>query len=83
MTLLSRPDRKPFLTAALALVTLAALAAGAISAEPRAKALFGARKLPAVAPAQSFGIYSKGCFTGGVALPMDGPGWEVMRPSRN
>ncbi|BCM16279.1 penicillin-insensitive murein endopeptidase [Mesorhizobium sp. J8] len=83
MNLRSLPDRKPFLTAALALVALAALAAAAISAEPRAKELFGAQKLPAVAPAQSFGFYSKGCFTGGVALPMEGPTWEVMRPSRN
>ena len=82
MTLRSLPDRKPFLTAALALLTLTVLAAGAISAEQRAKDLFGAKKLPAVAPAQSFGFYSKGCFTGGVALP-DGPTWEVMRPSRN
>ncbi|RWE23644.1 penicillin-insensitive murein endopeptidase, partial [Mesorhizobium sp.] len=83
MTLRSLPDRKPFLSAALALVTLTALAAGAISAEQKAKDLFGAKKLPAVASAQSFGFYSKGCFSGGVALPMEGPTWEVMRPSRN
>jgi penicillin-insensitive murein endopeptidase len=83
MTLRSLPERKPFLTAVLALLTLTALAAGAISAEQKAKDLFGAKKLPAVAAAQSFGFYSKGCFTGGVALPMDGPTWEVMRPSRN
>ncbi|RWE67372.1 MAG: penicillin-insensitive murein endopeptidase, partial [Mesorhizobium sp.] len=83
MNLRSLPDRKPFLTAALALVTLAALVAAAISAEPRAKDLFGTKKLPAVVPAQSFGFYSKGCFAGGVALPMEGPTWEVMRPSRN
>ncbi|TIV06497.1 MAG: penicillin-insensitive murein endopeptidase, partial [Mesorhizobium sp.] len=83
MNLRSLPDRKPFLTAALVLVTLAALVAAAISAEPRAKDLFGTKKLPAVVPAQSFGFYSKGCFAGGVALPMEGPTWEVMRPSRN
>ncbi|TIS71971.1 MAG: penicillin-insensitive murein endopeptidase, partial [Mesorhizobium sp.] len=83
MTLRPLPDRKLFLTAALALVTLAGLAAAAISAEPRAKDLFGAKKLPAAAQAQSFGFYSRGCFTGGVALPVDGPSWEVMRPSRN
>ncbi|WP_170950326.1 penicillin-insensitive murein endopeptidase [Mesorhizobium sp. WSM3864] len=83
MTLRPLPDRKPFLTAALALVTLAGLAAAAISAEPRAKDLFGAKKLPAVAQAQSFGFYSRGCFAGGVALPVDGPSWEVMRPLRN
>ena len=79
----SLPGRRPFLTAALAIVALAGLAAGAMTAEPRAKDLFGARKLPAVATAQSFGFYSKGCFAGGVAIPMDGPTWEVMRPSRN
>ncbi len=79
----SLPGRRPFLTAALAIVALAGLAAGAITAEPRAKELFGAKKLPAVAAAQSFGFYSRGCFTGGVALPMDGMNWEVMRPSRN
>jgi len=83
MILRSLPDRKPFLTTALALLALAGLAAGAISAEPKAKDLFGAKKLPAVASAQSFGFYSKGCFAGGVALPPDGPTWEVMRPSRN
>ncbi|TIS04414.1 MAG: penicillin-insensitive murein endopeptidase, partial [Mesorhizobium sp.] len=44
MTLRPLPDRKLFLTAALALVTLAGLAAAAISAEPRAKDLFGAKK---------------------------------------
>ena len=53
------------------------------TAEQRAKDLFGAKKLPAAAAAQSFGFYSKGCFAGGVAIPMDGPTWEVMRPSRN
>jgi penicillin-insensitive murein endopeptidase len=79
----SLPGRRPFLTAALAITALAGLAAAAITAEPRAKELFGAKKLPAVAAAQSFGFYSKGCFSGGVALPMDGSNWEVMRPSRN
>jgi penicillin-insensitive murein DD-endopeptidase len=79
----SLTGRRPFLTAALAIVALAGLVAGAITAEPRAKDLFGAKKLPAVAAAQSFGFYSKGCFTGGVAIPMDGQNWEVMRPSRN
>jgi penicillin-insensitive murein endopeptidase len=79
----SFPGRKPFLTGVLAIVALAGLAAGAITAEQRAKDLFGAKKLPAVAAAQSFGFYSKGCFAGGVAIPMDGQHWEVMRPSRN
>jgi penicillin-insensitive murein endopeptidase len=52
-------------------------------AAQRAKDLFGAKKLPSAAAPQSFGFYSKGCFAGGVALPTDGPTWQVMRPSRN
>ena len=29
------------------------------------------------------GSYAKGCLAGGVALPIDGPGWQAMRLSRN
>ncbi len=52
-------------------------------AETPAKELFGAQKLPALLPAQSSGFYSKGCLAGGVAIPIDGPYWQVMRLSRN
>lgn len=52
-------------------------------AETPAKQLFGAMTLPAVMPAQSYGFYSKGCMAGAVALPKDGPTWQVMRLSRN
>ena len=69
--------------AALVVLTLAGLAAQPTAAEELAKNLFGAKKLPAVAAPQSIGFYSKGCFAGGVAIPLDGPKWEVMRPSRN
>lgn len=55
----------------------------AATAAPLAKDLFGAQKLPSTAAPQSYGFYSKGCFSGGVALPMEGPHWQVMRPSRN
>jgi penicillin-insensitive murein endopeptidase len=51
--------------------------------DPLAKIPFGAAKLPAAGPAQSIGFYSKGCFEGGVGLPLEGAHWEVMRPSRN
>ncbi len=34
-------------------------------------------------PAKSYGFYSKGCFSGGVAIPVDGPTWQAMRLSRN
>jgi penicillin-insensitive murein endopeptidase len=66
--------------AALALLGLGILPA---SATERAKDLFGAKRLPAVAAPQSFGFYSKGCFAGGVAIATDGPTWQAMRLSRN
>ena len=55
----------------------------ALTKEPLAKDLFGAKKLPAAAKPQSFGFYSKGCFAGGVAIATDGPTWQAMRLSRN
>ncbi|WP_287255808.1 penicillin-insensitive murein endopeptidase [Mesorhizobium sp.] len=69
--------------ATLAVLAVAGLAARPAAAEELAKNLFGAKKLPAVAAPQSIGFYSKGCFAGGVAIPLNGPKWEVMRPSRN
>ena len=32
---------------------------------------------------RSIGGYAKGCLAGAVALPLDGPNWQVMRLSRN
>ena len=55
----------------------------AVAAEPLAKTLFGAQKLPAATAAKSYGFYSKGCFAGGVAIAADGPNWQAMRLSRN
>ncbi|TGQ81060.1 penicillin-insensitive murein endopeptidase [Mesorhizobium sp. M8A.F.Ca.ET.207.01.1.1] len=74
--------KRSLLAAALGLLALTGLAQPA-AAEERAKDLFGAEKLPTATAPQSFGFYSKGCFAGGVAIPMDGPTWQVMRPSRN
>lgn len=48
-----------------------------------AKQLFGAAKLPTKSETQSLGFYAKGCLAGGEALPMDGPTWQVLHPSRN
>ena len=69
-------------------VALAAAIAGSVlapahSAEPLAKTLFGAQKLPAATAPESFGFYSKGCFAGGMAIAVDGPNWQAMRLSRN
>ncbi|WP_187969622.1 penicillin-insensitive murein endopeptidase [Aquibium microcysteis] len=57
--------------------------APAVAAEPLAKTLFGAQKLPAATAPESYGFYSKGCFAGGMAIAVDGPNWQAMRLSRN
>ncbi|MGA0532756.1 penicillin-insensitive murein endopeptidase [Hansschlegelia sp. KR7-227] len=48
-----------------------------------AKELFGRAKRPSAGPEASIGFYSKGCLAGASALPLSGPTWQVMRPSRN
>ena len=50
---------------------------------PVARELFGAASEPAPLAARSIGGYAKGCLAGGVALPINGPDWQVMRLSRN
>jgi len=55
----------------------------AASAAELAKDLFGNKKLPAAIAPASYGFYSKGCFSGGVAIATDGPTWQAMRLSRN
>ncbi|MEM9574309.1 MAG: penicillin-insensitive murein endopeptidase, partial [Pseudomonadota bacterium] len=48
-----------------------------------AKELFGKTALPSLGAAQVHGFYSKGCVTGAVAMPTDGPTWQAMRLERN
>ncbi|WFU09072.1 penicillin-insensitive murein endopeptidase [Rhizobium sp. CB3090] len=60
-----------------------ALAQQAAPTPGSAKAIFGAVTLPTQGPPQSIGFYAKGCLSGAVALPADGPTWEAMRLSRN
>jgi penicillin-insensitive murein endopeptidase len=48
-----------------------------------ARRVFGLIDTPAPGPAQPIGSYTKGCMAGAVAMPADGPSWQVMRPSRN
>ncbi len=38
---------------------------------------------PSPGPAHAIGGYAHGCLTGGVALPLDGVGYQVIRPSRH
>jgi penicillin-insensitive murein endopeptidase len=48
-----------------------------------AKEVFARRATPAPGPARAIGFYAKGCLAGGVALPINGASWQVMRVSRN
>ncbi|MCB1503441.1 MAG: penicillin-insensitive murein endopeptidase [Hyphomicrobiaceae bacterium] len=48
-----------------------------------AKLLFGAVKTPAALASRAVGYYSRGCLSGGKALPIDGAAWQAMRLSRN
>src|SRR5215470_8898143 len=48
-----------------------------------AKELFGRKTTPVALAARSVGYYTHGCLAGGVALPINGPTWQVMRLSRN
>src|SRR5678816_978122 len=38
---------------------------------------------PAPGPTQSIGFYTAGCLQGAKQLPLDGPGYEAIRVSRN
>src|SRR5206468_11600594 len=48
-----------------------------------AQRAFGGRATPMAGPPEAIGAYERGCLEGAVALPADGPNWQVMRPSRN
>jgi penicillin-insensitive murein endopeptidase len=48
-----------------------------------AKLLFGAKALPSLGKSMAIGYYPRGCLSGGVELPINGPTWQVMRLSRN
>ncbi|WP_427024791.1 penicillin-insensitive murein endopeptidase [Aureimonas ureilytica] len=67
----------------LAALGVVSALAGPAAAQPAAKDLFGAETSPSAGPAQSIGFYSKGCLAGGMAMPKDGPTWQVMKPSRD
>ena len=48
-----------------------------------AKELFGRKTKPDAVAARSIGFYAHGCLAGAIALPINGPTWQVMRLSRN
>ena len=48
-----------------------------------AKELFARKLTPSPGPPRSIGGDFDGCLAGAVSLPITGPTWQVMRPSRN
>jgi penicillin-insensitive murein DD-endopeptidase len=48
-----------------------------------AKELFVRKTMPLRGAARSIGSYNNGCLAGAAELPITGPGWQVMRVSRN
>jgi penicillin-insensitive murein endopeptidase len=68
----------------IVLIGLLTTAVGAIGDEAiPAKQLFGKVILPTKSKSQSVGFYAKGCLAGGIAIPVDGPAWQVLHLSRN
>jgi penicillin-insensitive murein endopeptidase len=85
---MAAPQLRPIvLAAALAVLAgaAAAQAPGPAKNGPNASAntLFGAMRGPADMAARAIGYYTRGCLAGAMALPVDGPTWQVMRLSRN
>lgn len=77
------PRRRVSLAMNLLAAFAALLPAAPAIAQTPAKQVFGRMAMPDNAPAAAHGFYSKGCLSGGIAMPVDGPTWQVMRLSRN
>ena len=65
--------------AAGVLVAALASAAAAAGSEPS----WGDVAMPSTPPALAIGGHARGCLAGAVPLPLDGAGYQAMRPSRN
>nr|WP_083649596.1 penicillin-insensitive murein endopeptidase [Salaquimonas pukyongi] len=59
------------------------LFSGQAVAQTPAKKVFGSMAGAAALKPAAHGFYSRGCLAGAVAMPFDGPTWQVMRISRN
>ncbi|MGR6467213.1 penicillin-insensitive murein endopeptidase [Rhizobium sp. PAMB 3182] len=75
--------RKPAMVLATAALAVCQFTADSSADDRPAKQVFSAIALPEQGTPQSIGYYANGCLAGAVALPTDGPGWQVMRLSRN
>lgn len=60
------------------IILLCSFAPALASANPWAEVI-----TPTAGPARIYGTYGAGCIAGAVPLPMDGRGYQVIRPSRN
>lgn len=69
--------------ALLSLLALLATPAPLAAQEISRAALWAAPAGPAPGAARIVGSYTLGCIGGAVALPPEGPGWQVVRLSRN
>jgi len=58
------------------------LTAIAATGAPAAESAWSRQTTPAPGPARVIGGYTEGCIQGAVALPLDGPGYTVLRPQR-
>ena len=61
---------------------LAALVIGAPHQARAAESAWSRQTTPAAGAAEVIGSYTEGCLRGAVALPLDGPGYQVLRPQR-
>jgi penicillin-insensitive murein endopeptidase len=72
------------LRVAVILLALCSCATSEAADRTSANALFGAMSQPTPDQrATVIGSYTSGCIRGAVPLPINGPGWQVMRLSRN
>jgi penicillin-insensitive murein endopeptidase len=55
----------------------------AASLVPASAKEWNAQRFPAPGPAQAIGTYSGGCLAGAAALPVSGPGYELLHLKRN
>jgi len=72
--------RASLMAAALGLALAAVGAAPAMAGEASA---WAAARLPASGPPRVIGGHGLGCIAGAVPMPSEGPGWQVVRLSRN
>ena len=70
----------PGCVSSLTVVLLSALIMGVAQAD---NAAWAQVRQPSKGPSEVIGFYTAGCLSGGAALPISGPGYQVMRIDRN